>query len=217
MNGPQNPASDDAPSAPDHWERVYRTRPSTDVSWYRPHLDRSLAFIEAAAPDRGARILDVGGGASTLVDDLLARGYRHLSVLDLSDAALQTARDRLGAAAGGVAWLHDDARTVALAAESLDVWHDRAVFHFLTEAEDRAAYVRRAVHAVRPGGHLVIATFAPDGPERCSGLPVVRYDAAALAQAFGAAFRLEDQAADAHATPGGTVQSFLYCRFARVG
>lgn len=196
---------------------MYRSRPPSEVSWYRLHLDRSLALIEAAAPDRAARILDAGGGASTLVDDLLARGYRQLTVLDLSEAALQTARDRLGPAAAGVAWLHGDARTVALAAQGLDLWHDRAVFHFLTEAADRAAYVGRAVHAVRPGGHLVIATFAPDGPTRCSGLPVVRYDAAGLAQEFGATFRLEAQAADAHATPGGNTQSFLYCRFARVG
>lgn len=217
MTGPENSTPPDAPRASEHWEHVYRTRLSTEVSWYRLHLERSLAFIEAAAPDRGARILDVGGGASTLVDDLLARGYRHVSVLDLSEAALQTVRDRLGASAGSVAWLHDDARTVVLAAQSLDLWHDRAVFHFLIEAEDRAAYVRRAVHAVRPGGHLVIATFASDGPTRCSGLQVVRYDAAGLAQEFGAAFRLEAQEIDAHATPGGNVQPFLYCRFARVG
>lgn len=217
MPSPQNPASTDASNTAEHWEQAYRARPSTQVSWYRPHLERSLAFINAAASDRGARILDVGGGASTLVDDLLAQGFRHLSVLDLSDEALRTARDRLGAAAGGVAWLHGDVRTIALEPQSLDLWHDRAVFHFLTDEADRAAYVRQVVHALKPGSSLVIATFAPDGPTRCSGLPVVRYDAAGLAQVFGAAFRLEAEAAEAHATPGGSVQSFLYCHFARVG
>lgn len=217
MPVPQSPASTDASNTPEHWERAYRARPSTEVSWYRPHLERSLAFINDVAPDRCAHILDVGGGASTLVDDLLAQGYRHLSVLDLSEGALSTARDRLGAAAAGVTWLHGDVRTIALEPQSLDLWHDRAVFHFLTDGADQAAYVSQVVHALKPDGHLVIATFAPDGPTRCSGLPAVRYDAAGLAQVFGGAFRLEAQAADAHATPGGSVHSFLYCRFARVG
>lgn len=213
----ENPVTADTSDTAGHWERAYRARPSTQVSWYRPHLERSLAFIEAAAPDRGARVLDVGGGASTLVDDLLAQGYRHLSVLDLSEEALRTARDRLGAAAGSVAWQHGDVRSVTLQAQSLDLWHDRAVFHFLTGEADQAAYVRQAMHALKPGGGLVIATFAPDGPARCSGLPVVRYDAAGLARIFGGAFRLEAQAADAHITPGDSVQSFLYCRFVRAG
>lgn len=216
MPSPQSPASTDASNTPEHWDRAYRARPSTQVSWYRLHLERSLAFIGDAAPDRGARILDVGGGASTLVDDLLVQGYRHLSVLDLSEEALRTARGRLGAAAHGVAWLHGDVRTVALEPQGIDLWHDRAVFHFLAGAADRAAYVRQAVQALKPGGGLVIATFAPDGPARCSGLPVVRYGAAGLAQVFGSAFRLEAQAADAHVTPGGSVQSFLYCRFVRM-
>ncbi|TDR39679.1 methyltransferase family protein [Tahibacter aquaticus] len=203
------------PSA--HWEQVYQTRASTEVSWFRPHLETSLAFIEAAAPQPGARILDVGGGASTLVDDLLARGRRHLTVLDLSAAALQTARDRLGAAAASVNWLHADARDTGIKAQSIDVWHDRAVFHFLTEAADRRAYVHEVSRVLKRGGHLVIATFAPDGPQQCSGLPVVRYDADALAAVFGDGFQLAAQAADAHTTPGGNVQSFVYARFKRRG
>lgn len=213
MADPQVPNSESSA----HWEQVYRTRASTEVSWFRPHLETSLAFIEAAAPQRAARVLDVGGGASTLVDDLLAHGYRHVSVLDLSAAALQTARDRLGAAAGPVNWLHADARDTGVEARSIDIWHDRAVFHFLTEAADRAAYVNEVVRVLKPGGHLVIATFALDGPQRCSGLPVVRYDADALAAVFGDGFQLEAQAADAHITPGGNVQSFVCARFKRIG
>ncbi len=217
MSDPRNPAAPtEASDTPAHWEQVYRTRQSTDVSWYRPHLERSLAFIDAAAPDRDARVLDVGGGASTLVDDLLARGYRHLSVMDLSEAALRTAADRLGASTDGVAWLHGDVRSVALDPQSIDVWHDRAVFHFLTDAADRTAYVNQLRRALKPQGHLIIATFALDGPQRCSGLPVVRYDAAGLQQVFGDAFGLVTTTADAHVTPGGNVQSFVYCHFTRV-
>lgn len=217
MADPQHPISPKAASAHEHWEQVYRTRPSTEVSWYRPHLERSLAFIEAASMNHDSRILDVGGGASTLVDDLLARGYRHLSVLDLSQAALETARSRLGGAAQGVAWLQGDVRTVALEPQSAQVWHDRAVFHFLTDEADRASYVRQVLHTLKPGGHLVVATFALNGPERCSGLSVARYDADGLQKVFGGAFRLMAHADDAHATPAGTVQPFVYCHFQRVG
>jgi len=217
MSDPRNPAAPtEISDTPAHWEQVYRTRQSTDVSWYRPHLERSLAFIETAAPDRDARVLDVGGGASTLVDDLLARGYRHLSVMDLSEAALRTAADRLGASSDGVVWLHGDVRSVALDPQSVDVWHDRAVFHFLTDAADRTAYVKQLQRALKPQGHLIIATFALDGPQRCSGLPVVRYDAAGLQQVVGDAFELVKTTADAHVTPGGNVQSFVYCHFVRV-
>jgi SAM-dependent methyltransferase len=176
--------------ASEHWEHVYRTRQASEVSWYRRHLERSLAFIEAAAPERDARILDVGGGASTLVDDLLGKGYRHLSVLDLSKTALRTVRDRLGASADPVVWLHGDVRTLPLEAQSVDVWHDRAVFHFLTDEADRAAYVRQVVHALKPNGHLVV---------------------------FGEEFRLEAQAAEEHATPRESIQSFVYCHFMRSG
>ena len=198
-----------------HWEQVYRTRDATQVSWYRPHLERSLAYIQAAAPKRSTDILDVGGGASTLVDDLLAHGYAHVSVLDLSAAALRTARERLGTAANRVVWRQGDVRTMTLPAHSLDVWHDRAAFHFLTDAADRRVYLQQVLHALRPQGHLVIATFAPDGPQRCSGLPVLRYDAAALQREFGDAFCLQAQASETHATPGGSLQAFVCCHFAR--
>ncbi len=217
MTRPQSPVPPETSGTPEHWEKVYRTRHATEVSWYRPHLERSLAIIEAIGADQNACVLDVGSGASTLVDDLLAKGYRQLSVLDLSEAALRAARDRLGALDNPVIWLHGDVRTIALEPQSIDVWHDRAVFHFLTDEADRTAYVSQLVRALKPHGHLVIATFALDGPARCSGLPVVRYDAAGLQQVFGEAFRLEAQAADTHDTPGGSVQPFVYCHFVRVG
>ena len=197
-----------------HWENVYRTRLPHEVSWYRAHLDTSLELIDALAPDRGARLIDVGAGASTLVDDLLARGYRDMTVLDLAPNALDIAKARLGADAPMVDWRSGNATSLALPARAYDLWHDRAVFHFLTQPADRAAYVRQVLHAVKPGGHLVVATFAPDGPPRCSGLDVVRYDPDALHDALGGAgFVRERELAVAHRTPAGTLQPFTYCAF----
>ncbi len=198
-----------------HWDHVYRTKPADQVSWYRPHLERSLAFIEAVAPDAAAAIIDVGGGESTLVDDLVARGYRDVTVLDVAPSAIAAAKARLGAAAARVQWLVADITTVELPLQRYDLWHDRAVFHFLTRPEDRAAYVRQALRAVRPGGYVVVATFGPQGPEKCSGLPVVRYDADRLHDEFGPAFRLADSAVELHRTPAGAVQQFTYC-FCRI-
>ena len=194
-----------------HWERVYRTRRPDEVSWYRAHLDVSLALIEESAPDRSARIIDVGAGASTLVDDLLARGYRNVSLLDWSDSALAITKERLGASADEIAWICGDVKTTALPAAHYDVWHDRAVFHFLTDAEDRIAYVAQVKHALRPGGRVIIAAFAADGPLKCSGLDVVRYEAGALCDALGGGFRLVRHVADMHRTPAGGTQSFVYC------
>jgi SAM-dependent methyltransferase len=198
-----------------HWDTVYRTKAADKVSWYRPHLERSLAFVEAVAADRGAAIVDVGGGESTLVDDLLARGYSDVTVLDIAPAAIAGAKARLGADAHRVHWLAADITKVELPAARYDVWHDRAVFHFLTDPEDRAAYVRQALRAVRPGGYVVAATFGPEGPEKCSGLPVVRYDADRLHDEFGGAFRLIDSASELHRTPAGATQQFTWC-FCRV-
>ncbi|HEY0600861.1 class I SAM-dependent methyltransferase [Brevundimonas sp.] len=198
-----------------HWETVYQTRSEDEVSWYRPHLDVSLRLIEDAAPDRGAAVIDVGGGESTLVDDLVARGYGDVTVLDISQAAIDVARARLAATAARAHWITGDITRVELDAARYDVWHDRAVFHFLTEAEDRAAYVRQVARAVRPGGHVIVATFGPEGPEKCSGLDVVRYDAGSLHGEFGAKFRLLDSVTELHETPWGTPQQFLYC-FCRV-
>ncbi|TAM63691.1 MAG: class I SAM-dependent methyltransferase [Rhodanobacter sp.] len=197
-----------------HWETVYRTRAVDAVSWYRPHLDTSLAMIERAVPDRDACIIDIGGGEATLVDDLLARGYRQLSVLDISPAAIEVARKRLGAAAAQVTWLADDILQVALPAQRFDLWHDRALFHFLTGAEQRARYVEQLARALKPGGHAIIATFGPQGPGQCSGLDTVRYDAASLQRELGPRFEVIEHTTELHRTPFDTTQQFVYshCR-----
>ena len=197
--------------AQQHWERVYRTKRPTEVSWYAPHLDASLRIIEEAAPGRDAHIIDVGGGEATLVDDLLDRGYRNVSVLDVSATALGVASARLGERAGTVGWLSGDVTAFPFARHQYDVWHDRAVFHFLVDPRDRAAYVRQAARAVKPGGHVVVATFGPDGPTRCSGLEVVRYDPDALHGQFGAGFRLLRHLTEIHRTPSGQTQQVTYC------
>jgi len=195
-----------------HWQQVYATKATDAVSWYRPHLDRSLAFIDALGLDRDAPILDVGAGASTLVDDLLARGFRELTLNDLADTALALARQRLASSplALNVRYRVGDITTLDLPDAHFALWHDRAVFHFLTEPAQRAAYVAQAAHTLRPGGHLLIATFAADGPERCSGLPVQRYDAATLAAEFAPHFTRIGDAREQHPTPFGTTQSFQY-------
>lgn len=194
-----------------HWETVYRTRRPSEVSWYRPHLDLSLELIERAAPDRDAHVVDVGGGEATLVDDLLARGYRNVAVLDVSPTALAVAGERLGPQASRVSWLLGDVTTFAFGRHVYDVWHDRAVFHFLTDAGDRAAYVRQVARAVKPGGRVIVGAFGPEGPPKCSGLDVVRYDADALHDEFGAGFRLVEHRTELHRTPAGSIQQFVYC------
>ncbi len=199
-----------------HWETVYRTKAVDAISWYRPHLETSLAMIERAVPDRDAGIVDIGGGEATLVDDLLARGYRQLSVLDISPAAIAVAQHRLGAAAVQVTWLADDILQAALPAQRFDLWHDRALFHFLTAAGQRARYVEQLAHALKPGGHAIIATFGPQGPGQCSGLDTVRYDAASLQRELGPRFALVEHATELHHTPFGTTQQFVYGRFRRV-
>ncbi|WP_426040420.1 class I SAM-dependent methyltransferase [Brevundimonas sp. TWP2-3-4b1] len=199
-----------------HWENVYQTRAVDEVSWYRPHLETSLRLIEDAAPDRDSAVIDVGGGEATLVDDLVSRGYIDVTVLDISQAAIGVAKDRLGLAAAPVHWITGDITSVELEAARYDLWHDRAVFHFLTGADDRAAYVRQVARAVRLGGHVIVATFGLDGPEKCSGLDVVRYDAENLHGEFGPKFRLLDSVTELHETPWGTPQQFMYC-FCRVG
>jgi SAM-dependent methyltransferase len=198
-----------------HWETVYRSKAPDAVSWYQATAARSRRLIAEAAPDRSSPILDVGGGASVLVDGLLADGYRDVTVLDLSGAALTAARQRLGPAAGAVRWRVGDILALPLEPDSVSVWHDRAMFHFLTEGTDRAAYRRQLRRAVRPGGHAIIATFAVDGPLRCSGLDVVRYDPAALQAELGQDFMLVSSETDAHQTPTGGTQRFSYGVFRR--
>jgi SAM-dependent methyltransferase len=160
---------------------------------------------------RSDSIIDVGGGASTLVDDLLRDGYGALTVLDLSAAALAAAQRRLGRRAREVQWVEADITTVALPLHAYDLWHDRAVFHFLTSPEQRAVYVQAVIRAVKPGGHVIVATFAEDGPTQCSGLPVMRYRADDLHAEFGQPFELLKHEKEAHHTPFGTVQKFVYC------
>src|SRR6266568_2226793 len=198
-------------NAQTHWERIYTEKASDAVSWFRPHLEKSLALIEQVAADRTASIIDVGGGESTLVDDLLARGYESITVLDISQAAIDANLRRLGAVSERVHWLTADITTVELDSSVYDVWHDRAVFHFLTSPSDRAAYVRQVARAVRHGGHVIVSTFGPEGPMKCSGLDVVRYDAESLHREFGVHFRLLESSKELHNTPFGTVQQFLYC------
>ncbi len=194
-----------------HWEKVYRTKRPDQVSWYRPHLDVSLRLIAEASPNRDAQIIDVGGGESTLVDDLLARGYHNLSILDVSLTALDVAKERLGDSAKTVNWLCGDVTTFSFGPNVYDVWHDRAVFHFLTESKERAAYVRQVARAVKPRGHVIVATFGPEGPTQCSGLNVVRYDADALHGEFGTSFQLVEHLTELHQTPAGSIQQFTYC------
>lgn len=194
-----------------HWEKIYGAKAPESVSWYRPHLETSLALIERTAADRHAAIIDVGGGESTLVDDLLARGFQNITVLDVSQTAIDVTRKRLGAPAERVHWLAADITRAELQPYSYDVWHDRAVFHFLISLEDRAAYVRQVARSVKRGGHVIVSTFGPEGPTKCSGLAVVRYDADSLHDEFGATFRLIESCKELHETPFGTTQQFLYC------
>lgn len=194
-----------------HWENVYHTKPATQVSWFQEHAAMSLQYIRGTGVAKDGHIMDVGGGASTLVDDLLHEGYCNLSVLDISGAALLAAQKRLGERAGKVRWLEADITQVELQQGSVDVWHDRAVFHFLTDVNDRQRYVQTVLHAVKPGGHVIVATFAEDGPLQCSGLDIVRYSPDALHHEFGDAFQLVESAKETHHTPAGKDQQFIYC------
>lgn len=196
-----------------HWEQVYGTKTPDQVSWYSPHLNASLELIKRTALPRTARIIDVGGGESTLVDDLLARGYESITVLDISQKAIDVCRKRLGRAAERVHWIAADITQaeLELGPPQFDVWHDRAVFHFLTTERERAAYVHRVTRSVKIGGHVIVGTFGPEGPTRCSGLDVVRYDEDSLHREFGSHFRLLVSSKESHRTPSGAVQQFLYC------
>jgi SAM-dependent methyltransferase len=194
-----------------HWEQVYATKSSQEVSWYQPHADQSLALIRRVASGSSCRVIDVGGGASTLVDDLLAQGGFDVTVLDISEAALRVAQRRLGPSRTPVHWLAGDITTLELPRGAYDIWHDRAVFHFMTTPEQRAAYVAQVRRAVRPGGHVIVAAFGPDGPLQCSGLPVMRYAPEQLHAEFGGAFELVEHKTEAHRTPAGKLQQFVYC------
>lgn len=194
-----------------HWEQVYATKASDSVSWFQEHADQSLRLIHNTGLGKDTAIIDVGGGASTLVDDLAAEGFSDLTVFDLSGAALGVAKQRLGKLANAVHWVEGDITCAEFPMHRFDIWHDRAVFHFLTDPTDRQAYVERVMRSVRPGGHVIVATFAEDGPEKCSGLPVMRYQPESLHAEFGEAFLLIAHEKEVHHTPFGTDQQFVYC------
>ena len=196
-----------------HWDRVY-AKDARHFSWFEEIPDASLRLIEAAGLSPTTRIIDIGGGDSHLVDELLRRGVRAIVVLDVSSTALARARQRLGPMAERVSWIEADV-TGAWTCPEVDIWHDRAVFHFLTAETDRAAYVRHLRRTIAPGGTLIIATFAPDGPASCSGLPVRRYSPQTLARELGGGFTLEDAIDHVHRTPWGADQAFQYSRFSR--
>lgn len=200
----------------EHWESIYRQRPADDLSWYQDEPKVSLALIERAEVGRDDCLIDIGGGASTLVDHLIDRGHRCLTVLDISASALAVARNRMAERASRVDWLTADI-TEFLPTRSYALWHDRAVFHFLTDAADRRRYVQAMRKALAPGGQVIIATFGEDGPTRCSNLPIERYSPETLAQELGPRFRLLESVTEAHRTPKAVVQSFCYCRFVYSG
>jgi SAM-dependent methyltransferase len=195
----------------EHWENVYRNKNFDAVSWYAPHLGESLRLIEELCPDRTAAIVDIGGGESTLVDDLLQRHYLDVSVLDISSTAVDFTKQRLGKKAQQVGWHVGDITQYDFGSKHFDLWHDRAVFHFLTDPVSRHRYVELVRRSVKPGGHVLMATFGPNGPLKCSGLDVVRYDEQGLHNEFGSDFRLLGSELAQHHTPMGTDQQFLYC------
>ena len=197
-----------------HWDETYATKDETKVSWYQPSPEQSLALIRAAGSPAAA-VIDVGGGTSRLADALLADGYRDITVLDISAVALERSKTRLGRRADAVSWIVADV-TQWKPARTWDIWHDRAVFHFLTDAAAQDAYLEALKQGTRPGSAVIMATFAPAGPERCSGLPVQRYSAASLAARLGADFRLYAERDEMHPTPFGTEQAFTYAALRRI-
>lgn len=194
-----------------HWENIYAVKAPTEVSWYREHLDNSLKMILQTKTAKSGTIIDIGGGSSTLVDDLFKKGFSNLSVLDISANAIETSRERLGKRAEKVEWIVADITNVSLPENYYDVWHDRAVFHFLTETEDRKKYVELVMRSLKVGGHIIVASFGLNGPAKCSGLDVVRYSPETMRDEFGKHFKLVKSLNETHHTPFGTTQEFIYC------
>ncbi len=194
-----------------HWKDIYTNKDSNEVSWFQEHADTSLRIIQAHELDKNAHIIDVGAGASVLVDDLLEVGYQNIDVLDISHEALDITKQRLGENAKRVNWHFANILDVDFPQHHYDVWHDRAVFHFLTDADARNKYVEQVLKALKPGGKVIVATFGPDGPLKCSGLPIRRYDHESLHNEFGEAFTLLEHGEEDHLTPDGSVQKFVYC------
>lgn len=197
-----------------HWEHTFRTKSPAEISWYTPHLQHSLRWIEKLDLPRTAEIIDVGAGNSTLVDDLLARGFTKITALDISAPALADARDRLGEKANSISWIVGDVLDVALPSCRYDLWHDRALFHFLVEPGQRSKYVDQIRRVLKPEGRVIVSTFGPEGPTLCSGLKANRYDTASLMAAFGDGFTLQAFELETHTTPSGRPQQFLHARIA---
>jgi 2-polyprenyl-3-methyl-5-hydroxy-6-metoxy-1,4-benzoquinol methylase len=199
-----------------HWESVYEAKPADKVSWYAPHLRESLRYVDQAAVSKDVAIIDVGGGEATLVDDLVDAGYSDITVLDISARALEVTKQRLGAKGAHVKWRAADILDVELPLSAYDIWHDRAVFHFLTRDDQRRRYVAQVLKALKPEGFAIVGTFGPEGPEKCSGLQVSRYAPGELHGAFGKPFELLDSSVEQHTTPSGSTQQFVYCYCRRV-
>lgn len=197
----------------EHWNEVYLTKDSTEMSWYEEHLQLSLQLIKETGKNTSSQIIDIGSGTSTLVDDLMLRGYQNIDLLDISEAAINVAQQRLGPRANAVHWLKADVTEIQLPQSHYDIWHDRAVFHFLTHANDRQKYIETVQSSVKAGGNIILATFALDGPSVCSGLKTVRYDADSLQNELGDNFDLLNSVSESHQTPFGTEQKFIYCCF----
>lgn len=195
----------------EHWEKVYRMKGRDEVSWFREHLDTSLKMITNTGVGKDAAIIDVGGGNSSLVDDLIVAGFVDVSVLDISANAIKGSKERLGAKVNDVNWIVADITEVALPEDHFDVWHDRAVFHFLTDENDRRKYVELVMRSLKRGGHIIVASFSLDGPQKCSGLDVMRYSPESMHGEFGNAFELVESIGETHNTPFGTTQDFVYC------
>lgn len=199
-----------------HWEDVYLRKKLDEVSWFQPHLSKSLDLITQSGIGRDAHIIDIGGGASTFADDLLAKGYSNVSVLDISGAALEISKTRMGDASKRIAWIEGDITTSKLPEGHYDLWHDRAVFHFLTCVEDREQYKKTLWSSLKPQGFAIISVFSLAGPTKCSGLEIVRYSAETLFADLGSQFRLLSCSDKLHGTPFGTTQSFIYCLFQKM-
>ncbi|MGI9223918.1 MAG: class I SAM-dependent methyltransferase [Woeseiaceae bacterium] len=197
----------------EHWEYVYESKPADRVGWYKPHLQTSIEWIRDLGLEKNAPIIDIGGGASTLVDDLLGDSYRAISVLDISEVALAQIRQRIGEKAGEVTWLAGDVTTIELPPRTYELWHDRAMFHFLTSADQQKRYRDNLLAALKPAGHVIIGTFSPEAPPKCSGLPVQRYDEERLVATLGNELELIRHHKEMHITPGGVEQLYLYCQF----
>ncbi len=200
----------------EHWETIYSTKPTEQLGWYKPHLHTSLNWIMELDLTKDSQIIDIGGGVSTLVDDLLNMDYRSITVLELSKKALSSVKARLGENAELVKWFEEDITSFKLPADHYDLWHDRAVFHFLIEPGQQQRYLNNLLETLKPDGYLIIGTFAPEAPPKCSGLPVQRYNLEQLESTLGKKFKLQRSLKELHVTPGGVKQMYLYCQFKRL-